>query len=60
MLRSPTPNTVRYEVPESVLPRPLANDSVSLSDAQIKFNYTESPFSFTIYRTSTEEKTRKH
>lgn len=49
------PNTVRYEVPESVLPRPLANDSVSLSDAQIKFNYTESPFSFTIYRTSTEE-----
>ncbi|EIM82359.1 alpha-glucosidase [Stereum hirsutum FP-91666 SS1] len=49
------PNTVRYEVPESVLPRPSANDSVSLSDAQIKFNYTESPFSFAIYRTSTEE-----
>lgn len=48
-------NTVRYEVPESVLPRPSANNNISLSDAQIKFNYTASPFSFTIYRTSTEE-----
>ncbi|KAH9842419.1 alpha-glucosidase [Rhodofomes roseus] len=45
----------RYEVPESVLPRPLADPSVDPSTAAIQFNYTASPFSFTIYRMSTGE-----
>ncbi|KAH9930888.1 glycosyl hydrolases family 31-domain-containing protein [Fomitopsis serialis] len=45
----------RYEVPESVLPRPLADPSVDPSTAAIQFNYTTSPFSFTIYRASTGE-----
>lgn len=49
------PSTSRYEVPESVLPRPASNAAVSSNLAAIGFNYTTSPFSFTIYRTSTNE-----
>jgi alpha-glucosidase len=45
----------RYEVPESVLPRPLADPNVNLQAAQIKFTYIDSPFSFNISRASTGE-----
>ncbi|KAJ3842661.1 glycoside hydrolase family 31 protein [Lentinula raphanica] len=48
-------NSSRYEVPESVLPRPNATFQGSPTDAAIQFNYTSSPFSFTIFRTSTNE-----
>ena len=48
-------NDTRYEVPESVLPRPTADPSVDPSSAAIQFNYTTSPFSFSIYRNSTGE-----
>ncbi|EPS98338.1 hypothetical protein FOMPIDRAFT_133460 [Fomitopsis schrenkii] len=48
-------NDTRYEVPESVLPRPAADPSVDPNTAAIQFNYTTSPFSFTIYRNSTGE-----
>ncbi|KAJ3503381.1 hypothetical protein NLJ89_g8460 [Agrocybe chaxingu] len=44
----------RYEVPESVFPRPQAQ-SVPSRSSNIQFNYTVSPFSFSIYRTSTRE-----
>lgn len=46
---------MRYEVPESILPRPSADAHVSPKSAAIQFNYTLSPFSFTIYRTRTHE-----
>ncbi|KAF9016822.1 alpha-glucosidase [Hymenopellis radicata] len=45
----------RYEVPESVLPRPSASGHASAKTAAIQFNYTANPFSFAIYRTSTSE-----
>ncbi|KAJ7592387.1 glycoside hydrolase family 31 protein [Mycena floridula] len=45
----------RYEVPESVLPRPSANLAASKLSSKIQFNYTASPFSFSVYRTSTRE-----
>lgn len=48
-------SATRYEVPESVLPRPKADPSVSINDAQIRFNYVASPFSFSIHRASTSE-----
>ncbi|KAF5371321.1 hypothetical protein D9758_004164 [Tetrapyrgos nigripes] len=54
-LKISDPSNTRYEVPESVFPRPNNSSSVSPSSAQIQFNYTESPFSFTIFRTSTSE-----
>jgi alpha-glucosidase len=44
----------RYEVPESVLPRPESK-GVSSHSAAIQFSYTASPFSFTITRTATKE-----
>lgn len=44
----------RYEIPEDVLPIPSADNALAFdaaeNQAQIKFNYTESPFTFTIYR----------
>ncbi|KAJ7118925.1 alpha-glucosidase [Mycena epipterygia] len=49
------PTSARYEVPESVLPRPSGANPVSPKSAAIKFNYTTSPFSFSILRTSTSE-----
>lgn len=49
------PSTSRYEVPESVLPRPAARASASRASASIQFNYTSAPFSFSIYRTQTNE-----
>ncbi|KAG5336840.1 hypothetical protein C0989_011815 [Termitomyces sp. Mn162] len=45
----------RFEVPESVLPRPSANLNISPEKAAIQFNYTDSPFSFSIYRTASHE-----
>ena len=45
----------RYEVPESVVPRPSALGNVTAETAAIQFNYTTEPFSFTIFRTSTQE-----
>ncbi|KAI0683191.1 alpha-glucosidase [Cytidiella melzeri] len=47
--------TQRYEIPDSVLPRPHADSSVSSKSAEIQFNYTASPFSFSIVRNSNEE-----
>ncbi|KAF7298389.1 putative alpha/beta-glucosidase agdC [Mycena kentingensis (nom. inval.)] len=48
-------SAARYEVPESVLPRPSAAHPVSPQSAAIKFNYTTSPFGFSIIRSSTSE-----
>ncbi|KAL0955005.1 hypothetical protein HGRIS_003930 [Hohenbuehelia grisea] len=44
----------RYEVPESVFPRP-PSVKTSPQAAAIRFNYTASPFSFTIFRAKTSE-----
>ncbi|EMD34263.1 glycoside hydrolase family 31 protein [Gelatoporia subvermispora B] len=50
------PNLARYEVPESVLPRPTSDDhALTPQAADIQFNYTASPFSFSVLRTSTRE-----
>ncbi|KAF8592469.1 glycoside hydrolase family 31 protein [Ramaria rubella] len=47
-------NTSRYEVPESVFPRPSSRNVASLS-SDITFNYTESPFYFSIIRNSNND-----
>ncbi|KXN82694.1 putative alpha/beta-glucosidase agdC [Leucoagaricus sp. SymC.cos] len=47
--------SARYEVPDSVFPRPDSSHPVSPESAAIQFNYTTSPFSFSILRTSTRE-----
>ena len=49
------PAKQRYEIPESVLPRPKADNSVQPAKAAIRFNYTSSPFSFSIVRASNNE-----
>jgi alpha-glucosidase len=49
------PSTPRYEVPESVFPRPDSHSTVTPQSAAIGFNYTTSPFSFLVYRASTKE-----
>ena len=43
----------RYEVPESVFPRPTASDGTRSSN--IQFQYTKAPFSFAITRKGTNE-----
>ena len=43
-----------YQVPESVFPRPAAA-GVGASDSALKFDYKESPFSFTVSRAKTGE-----
>ncbi|KAF8061837.1 alpha-glucosidase [Lyophyllum atratum] len=49
-------NATRFEVPESIFPRPtLSGHPVSTRAAAIQFNYTASPFSFSIYRTASRE-----
>ncbi len=48
-------SSTRYEVPETVFPRPAISPSASAHNAEIRFNYTASPFSFSIYRSSTSE-----
>ncbi|KAK0455281.1 glycoside hydrolase family 31 protein [Desarmillaria tabescens] len=45
----------RYEVPDSILNRPSSNINIAPENAAIQFNYTASPFSFSIYRTLTKE-----
>ncbi|KAK0227678.1 alpha-glucosidase [Armillaria fumosa] len=54
-LKITDPANVRYEVPESVLERPSSKDDTAPEEASIQFNYTASPFSFSIYRTLTKE-----
>jgi len=54
-LRITDASSPRYEVPESVFPRPKKQYLQSHHTANIQFNYTTSPFSFSIYRTSTRE-----
>ena len=54
-LKITDPSTERYEVPESVLPRPSADSDVDPQAAQLKFTYNASPFSFNISRASTGE-----
>ncbi|KAI0040366.1 glycoside hydrolase family 31 protein [Auriscalpium vulgare] len=49
------PTTNRYEVPESVIPRPKPDPTVRTSSAEIQFNFTNAPFTFTISRTRTKE-----
>ncbi|KAJ7778724.1 alpha-glucosidase [Mycena maculata] len=49
------PTTARYEVPESIVPRPSSANPVSPTSAAIKFDYTTSPFSFSIVRSATSE-----
>ena len=49
------PSFTRYKVPESVLPRPNNDDTANAQSASIRFNYTTSPFSLSISRTSTHE-----
>lgn len=44
-----------YQVPESVFPRPSSSETVSPGNAALWFNYTESPFSFTVSRSDTGE-----
>ncbi|KDQ16376.1 glycoside hydrolase family 31 protein [Botryobasidium botryosum FD-172 SS1] len=44
----------RYQVPESVFPRPTSSNTPS-SEAAIQFRYNPSPFSFSIIRTGTDE-----
>jgi alpha-glucosidase len=53
----------RYEVPESVFPRPKVISGISLSKSAIKFTCTFSPFSFKVIRTKDNEvlfSTSKH
>ncbi|TEY78280.1 hypothetical protein BOTCAL_0050g00110 [Botryotinia calthae] len=45
---------VVYQIPESVFPRPTGS-SVNSRDANIKFHYVSSPFSFSITRAKTGE-----
>ena len=54
-LKITDPSEARYEVPQSVLPRPSAREDLSVSDALIRFNYTAAPFSFSIFRAETQE-----
>lgn len=43
-----------YQVPESVFPRP-SSEGISIEDARLLFNYTTTPFSFSIRRAETGE-----
>jgi len=54
-LKITDPAVARYQVPESVLPRPQSQQKISQHSAAIQFNFTASPFSFSIYRSSTSE-----
>ncbi|KAH9009114.1 alpha-glucosidase [Lactarius deliciosus] len=48
-------SSARYEVPESVLPRPSADPHVRMEAVQLEFKYTTSPFSFNISRARSGE-----
>jgi alpha-glucosidase len=49
------PKVKRYEVPESILPRPAAS-SVKAAASDLEFALAEKPFSFTVSRRSSGEK----
>ncbi|KAI0738081.1 alpha-glucosidase [Daedaleopsis nitida] len=49
------PADKRYEIPESVLPRPKEDVVYGPLNSDIHFNYTTSPFAFSVYRTKTHE-----
>ncbi|PPQ91932.1 hypothetical protein CVT25_000975 [Psilocybe cyanescens] len=49
------PSSTRYEVPESILPRPSSSPSTSSKSSAIQFSYNSSPFSFTVSRSSDNE-----
>lgn len=49
------PADARYEVPDSVFPRPKSSPLANSLSSSIKFDYTASPFSFSIYRAATRE-----
>ncbi|KAH9483447.1 putative alpha/beta-glucosidase agdC [Psilocybe cubensis] len=49
------PSSARYEVPESILPRPSSSPGASSKASSIQFSYTASPFSFTVSRSSDNE-----
>ncbi|KAF4604392.1 hypothetical protein EYR40_001570 [Pleurotus pulmonarius] len=53
-LKITDPTTERFEVPESLFPRP-SNGPVDRRTADLRFTYTASPFSFTISRSSSNE-----
>ncbi|KAG8836484.1 hypothetical protein FRB91_008637, partial [Serendipita sp. 411] len=53
-LKITDPSNSRYEVPESVFPRPKSWDG-NRDSPNINFRYTKSPFSFSITRKSTNE-----
>ncbi|CAI4213599.1 unnamed protein product [Parascedosporium putredinis] len=44
-----------YQVPESVLPRPVASQEADESSSLLRFDFEPDPFSFTISRVDTEE-----
>ncbi|KAL3422797.1 glycosyl hydrolase family 31 protein [Phlyctema vagabunda] len=46
---------VVYQIPSSVLPRPSSTQGSTTATSNIHFNYTTSPFSFSISRKSTGE-----
>ncbi|KDQ34176.1 glycoside hydrolase family 31 protein [Pleurotus ostreatus PC15] len=55
-LKITDPTTKRFEVPESVFPRPSpSRGPVDRRTADLRFTYTASPFSFTISRSSSNE-----
>ena len=54
-LKITDPADERYEIPEDVLPRPKANLLAGPLTSNIRFNYTTSPFAFSVYRASTHE-----
>ena len=47
-------NQTVYQVPESVVPRPIVTSPVASSDSQLQFTYTETPFSFAVARVNGE------
>ena len=55
LLKITDASLTRYEVPESVLPRPKGNVTTNALSVVIRFDYTASPVSFSISRTSTCE-----
>ncbi|KAJ8093336.1 hypothetical protein PM082_020193 [Marasmius tenuissimus] len=49
------PSETRYEVPESVFPRPQSSSNSSIEDSRIQFSYETTPFVFSISRAGTNE-----
>ncbi|OCH84572.1 alpha-glucosidase [Obba rivulosa] len=48
-------SSARYEVPDSVLPRPAGDGHILPQQSEIQFKYTSSPFSFSIHRASNSD-----